>query len=652
MTTRRLRPGPSVVAAAQAAATEHERAAATAAVAADAADAAAVEVAPAPPPPRPSTSRAAARAAGQPTPEQAAALAARARAAADLPLLEGEALDAHVARAWARWRTLGAPRYHCAPMVDQSELPFRVLSRRHGAQAAYSPMMAARLFAGSGLYRAEHFTTIEEDAEDDRPEDGGEDGGEGETSGSARPTTTTTTPKDTDRPLFVQFCANDPVHFAAAGDLVRRRCDYVDLNLGCPQRIASRGRYGAYLMDDLSLVRRLVRAGSECLRVAAAEEEEAAAATAPEEGGAAAQTRRRRRPPSPSALLSVKIRLFPAERGGVEATIAYARMLEAAGASLIAVHGRTRAMRDASNFRADWEAIAAVKSALRVPCLANGDVRSRRDADLLLEATGCEGVLSAEPLLRDPALFSDARVGREHADVPGVGQAVAEDAAPERDQQQQDDAADADAKTDADPRVAALKASCDPGMLVTPLESLALCREYLDLCALHPVPMRMMRGHVHKLLHDWLGEHTDLRQRLTGGVAGLPGLLKVQEELEERVRVSGRDYPVPKPSERQLARELERARAREEAIAAQAAEEAALAALLVEEAREQRGEEGGAAEEDQEDAVEAARREMAAMACARGIGGGGGDEEKQRRAAAVPLAAVAGATAAAAVGGE
>lgn len=106
----------------------------------------------------------------------------------------------------------------------QSELPFRMLCRRYGATAAYTPMLHARLFSESDKYRTEHLSTCPED-----------------------------------RPLFVQFCANDPdVLVQAATHVDDGSCDYVDLNFGCPQRIAKRGHYGAFLMDDLLCVESLV----------------------------------------------------------------------------------------------------------------------------------------------------------------------------------------------------------------------------------------------------------------------------------------------------------------------------------------------------------------------------------------------------------
>jgi hypothetical protein len=62
-------------------------------------------------------------------------------------------------RAWEHYRKLGSPWRVVAPMVDQSELPFRMLCRKNGADAAYTPMLHSRLFVDSERYRKEHFTT-------------------------------------------------------------------------------------------------------------------------------------------------------------------------------------------------------------------------------------------------------------------------------------------------------------------------------------------------------------------------------------------------------------------------------------------------------------------------------------------------------------
>jgi tRNA-dihydrouridine synthase 1 len=94
---------------------------------------------------------------------------------------------------------------------------------------------------------------------------------------------------------------------------LQEHADYIDLNLGCPQRIAKRGFYGAFLMDDLQLIEQLVLAAATRL----------------------------------DKPVSCKIRLFP----DINKTIEYARMLQAAGCSLLAVHGRLRECKVGHNLR-------------------------------------------------------------------------------------------------------------------------------------------------------------------------------------------------------------------------------------------------------------------------------------------------------------
>lgn len=67
--------------------------------------------------------------------------------------------EARIERAWAHWNSLGRPKLIVAPMVDNSELPFRLLCRKYGAEAAYTPMLHSRMFTENEKYRSQEFTT-------------------------------------------------------------------------------------------------------------------------------------------------------------------------------------------------------------------------------------------------------------------------------------------------------------------------------------------------------------------------------------------------------------------------------------------------------------------------------------------------------------
>lgn len=67
--------------------------------------------------------------------------------------------ESRIERAWAYWKKLGQPKFLVAPMVDNSELPFRMLCRNYGAQAAYTPMLHSRIFSENEKYRSQEFTT-------------------------------------------------------------------------------------------------------------------------------------------------------------------------------------------------------------------------------------------------------------------------------------------------------------------------------------------------------------------------------------------------------------------------------------------------------------------------------------------------------------
>lgn len=90
-----------------------------------------------------------------------------------------------------------------------------------------------------------------------------------------------------------------------------------------------------------------------------------------------------------------------------------ARILEGSGASLIAVHGRTRIQ----GYRgaADWDAIAEVKACVRIPVVGNGDVRTVADIARMKRHTGCDGVMIGRAAIGNPWIF--ARKDRDQVTV-------------------------------------------------------------------------------------------------------------------------------------------------------------------------------------------------------------------------------------------
>uniref|UniRef100_A0AC35TSP6 Dus domain-containing protein n=1 Tax=Rhabditophanes sp. KR3021 TaxID=114890 RepID=A0AC35TSP6_9BILA len=221
-----------------------------------------------------------------------------------------------------------------APMVDQSELAFRMMLRQYCSDLCYSPMIHAHLFATSPGYRNQAFSTCLGD-----------------------------------RPLIIQFCANNADDLLTSCRLVEGLCDGVDLNLGCPQIIAKKGHYGSYLQEEPELIKEMV---SKVYRYC-------------------------------KLPLSVKIRRL----GTDEETIAYAKMLEQAGATMLTLHGRTREMRGTATGVADWEIIKKIKKVLSIPVIANGNIQFPYDLDDCLKQTNADAVMSAEGILSNPYLLAN-----------------------------------------------------------------------------------------------------------------------------------------------------------------------------------------------------------------------------------------------------
>ncbi|GLB45601.1 putative dihydrouridine synthase (Dus) [Lyophyllum shimeji] len=280
-------------------------------------------------------------------------------------------------------KVLGSPKYIVAPMVDQSELAFRTLTRRYGAELVYTPMINAKMFSDPThkYYREQYFDIASgEEGAFTLPSTASKSAAVSSNTSppvckdtdcplvAASTSTATSICKDTDRPLIVQFCANSPEHLLAAAKLVEAHCDAVDINLGCPQDIARRGHYGAFLMDDWDLIYKMINTLHKNL----------------------------------SVPITAKFRVYP----DIERTVAYAQMLERAGAQILTCHGRTREQRGQNTGLASYAHIRAVKQAVRVPVFANGNVLFSGDVARLLGETGADAVMSAEGILYNPALFN------------------------------------------------------------------------------------------------------------------------------------------------------------------------------------------------------------------------------------------------------
>jgi tRNA-dihydrouridine synthase 1 len=181
-----------------------------------------------------------------------------------------------------------------------------------------------------------------------------------------------------DRPLIVQFCANDPAELLEAASYVAPFCDAVDLNLGCPQGIARKGRYGAFLQEDQELIYNLIHNLHENL----------------------------------SVPVTAKMRILETK----EETLKYATKILSAGASILTVHGRHRDQKGHKTGLADWSVIRYLRENLPKDTVlfANGNILRTEDIAKCLEETGADAVMSAEGNLYDPAIFGEAPpVGEE-----------------------------------------------------------------------------------------------------------------------------------------------------------------------------------------------------------------------------------------------
>jgi len=174
---------------------------------------------------------------------------------------------------------------------------------------------------------------------------------------------------DYEKPIALQLFGSDVESMVNAAILIDKEsnCDIIDINMGCPVPKVTKAGSGSKLMTTPELAKEIV---SSIVKVV-------------------------------NKPVSVKFR-SGWDHKSINA-VSFAKAMEEAGASLIAIHGRTRT--DMYSGRVDLDIIKAVKEAVKIPVIGNGDIKSPEDAKMMIEYTNCDGVMIGRGLMGNPWLI-------------------------------------------------------------------------------------------------------------------------------------------------------------------------------------------------------------------------------------------------------
>ena len=194
--------------------------------------------------------------------------------------------------------------------------------------------------------------------------------------------------RDEQGPIGVQLFDHRP---EAMADAARRAEDagafLIDINMGCPVRKIARKGGGSGLIRDPDLASRIIEAVANAVRLP----------------------------------VTVKTRLGWCGSDADPQT--WCRQLQDAGAQLLTLHGRTR--EQGFKGKADWAAIAAVKQALTIPVIANGDINTPEDAQRCLAQTGADGVMVGRGTMGAPWLVGQIDAALKGLPIPATPGAAA-----------------------------------------------------------------------------------------------------------------------------------------------------------------------------------------------------------------------------------
>lgn len=185
-----------------------------------------------------------------------------------------------------------------------------------------------------------------------------------------------------ERPIGVQIFGAEPEAMREAAELVTEVFvpEFIDINFGCPVKKVVRRNGGSGCLKDLSLVEDVIRAVASGTHLP----------------------------------VTVKIRSGWSEERRDPVSIAL--RCQDAGARALTLHPRTRTQMY-TGF-ANWDEIAAVKAALTIPVIGNGDIRTARDVVRMRAHTGCDAVMVARGSFGQPWIFREARAMLDGTPVP------------------------------------------------------------------------------------------------------------------------------------------------------------------------------------------------------------------------------------------
>ncbi len=241
------------------------------------------------------------------------------------------------------------PALALAPMAGYTDVAYRELIARNGADIVYTELVSATAIARQGIGFARG-GRIMKTGQIIRI------GGAGISA--------------------IQLFGSKAADISAAVGIIEERVGsgeckarLIDLNFGCPAKKVVKTGAGSRLLENLKNAAQIAEAAVE----------------------------------RSSLPVTVKMRLGYADRKNVET----ARALEAAGVQAIAVHGRTASQKFGG--KADWKAIGRVVRSVSVPVFGNGDVRTPPDVRRICQVSGCAGVMVGRAVLADPLFFLHAR---------------------------------------------------------------------------------------------------------------------------------------------------------------------------------------------------------------------------------------------------